>query len=274
MPCNHPENNTIPCLECGKNFCSICNPLKGAGQYCPTCYAKVVSGFVQKTTKLGRKKRVQQKVTSTREKARDTALAIKDSPRKSVSLLRDKAKDTRGYFNGRFPITLVEKQGLDEIPPLREVWYKFLILTLGGAVIWILIATMAQQRNPLSSLCVAVLVAVGVVWTFGSRNDTRVAVFALLLALAALLIGEVGLLLLMRLGVIEKMDLAKVSVYSIDRPQAYYSQFMFKVIVWRILPGALLAFLIGLWPIPKRLSWKGFAKKTEALEPTELETSS
>jgi len=285
MPCNHPESNTIPCMECGKNFCSICDPPKGSGQCCPACYEKLLSGLVQKTTKTSVKERVQSKTDSTRGKvgdtalairgkARDTVSAIKDAPRRFTSLLKKKAKDSRNYFNGRFPVTLVEKQGLEEVPPLRETWYRFLILTLGGAAVWIVIASLAQQRNPLSSLFIAALVAVGVVWTFGTKNDIRVAVVALLLALAALLIGEVGLLFLIRLSVVKKMDLAPVTLYSINRAGTVYGEFFFKVLVWRLLPSAVLAFLIGLWPLPKRLSWKGFAKKTDTPGPGKLQTSS
>ena len=273
MPCNHPESNTVPCMECGKNFCTICYPPKGAGQSCPACYEKLLSGLVEKTTKPSVKERVRHKAESTKEKAGgikkkagDTVVAVKGSPRTSASFFHRKTKETRGYFNGRFPITLTEKQRMEEIPPLRETWYKFLILTLGGAVILIALAWLTHQRNPLSSLFVAVLVAVAVVWTFGWKNDIRVAVVALTLALAALLIGEVGLLLLFRISVIKKLDLMPVSVYSLNRSGAYYGQFMFKVIVWRLLPEAVLAFLIGLWPLPKRFSWKGFAKK-EAAEP-------
>ena len=285
MPCNHPESNTIPCMECGRKFCSICNPLKGAGQYCPVCYEKQLSGLVRKTTKPSKKERIQQKTDSTRgkvgdtalairEKAKGTVLAIKDSPRKSASFFLGKAKDTRSYFNGRFPVTLVKKQGLDGIPPLRETWYKFLTLTLGGAAVWILVASVAHQRNPLTSLCIAVLVAVGVVWTFNERNDMTVSMVAVVIVLATLLIGEVGIQLFIRFGIVKKMDLTSVSIYSLNRTGSFYSQFMFKVIVWRILPGAVMAFLIGLWPLPKRLSWKGFVKKDVAPEPVELQASS
>ena len=281
MPCNHPESNTIPCMECGKNFCSICDPPKGSGQCCPACYEKQLSGLVKKTTRPSMKERIRHGADSTRgkvgdikKKTGDTASAVKDSPRTSASFFHRKAGDTRSYFNGRFPITLAKKQRMEEIPPLRDTWYKFLILALGGAVILIVTAWLTHQRNPLSSLFVAALVAVGVVWTFDGRNDERVAVIALVLALAALLIGEVGLLLLFRLNVIKKLDLMSVSVYSLNRSGAYYSQFMFKVIVWRILPGAVLAFLIGLWPLSKRPSWKGFAKKAEAPKPTRLQISS
>jgi hypothetical protein len=270
MPCNHPDSRQVPCMDCGRTFCSICNPPKGSGQTCPTCYEKHLSVLKQQTQKRSVKERVRHETDSTKEKvgnvrgkARDATLAIKDSPRRSASFFREKARNTRDYFKGRFPVTLTKKQELDEIPPLRESWYKFLILTLGGATVWIVASALAHQRNPLTSLSVAVLVAVGVVWTFDERNDIKVAVIALLMALAALLMGEVGLLIIMRLGIVKKMDLTPISVYALNHGNTVYTDFFFKVLVWRIFPSAVIAFLIGLWPLPQRLSWKGFAKKAE-----------
>lgn len=45
----HPEQETlVPCLGCGRDFCRICEPPRGAGQYCPACYEKTLGDLKSK----------------------------------------------------------------------------------------------------------------------------------------------------------------------------------------------------------------------------------
>jgi hypothetical protein len=267
MECiKHPEKDSlIPCFECGKSFCRICNPLKEAGQYCPDCYEKIVSKYSGKpASRKNPKKKRESRIKQLREKTTEFNTKIKDSAKATAStaasLPRKTAVGTRDYLKGRFPVTLAEKQELDIVPPLNTTWYKFVALALGGTAIWVITTFLVHQRNPLTSIGVAILVAVGVVWTFGFKNDIRVATVAAMVVLTTLVLGELGVQILVKFSVINKIDFQPVTIYSLSHSKIFLSNFLFKILVWRMLPSFIIAFLIGLWPLPKRLSWKGFGQ--------------
>ena len=277
MECiKHPEKgNIIPCLECGKSFCRVCNPEK-AGQYCPACYENIVSGFSGKPerkrkllpshTKKAKpiKEKRESRIGKVREKVGGFNVEIKDRTKTTASkiaaLPRKTAVSTRAYFKGRFPITLVEKQELEVLPPLNRTWYKFAAFALSGTAIWIIVTALVHQRNPLTSIGVAIFVASGVVWTFGAKNDIRVAIITVLIVLTTLLMGELTVQILLRYGVINKLDLTPITLYTLEHSEGFHGDFLYKIMVWRMFPSVVIAFLIGFWPAPKRLSWKGFGQ--------------
>jgi len=267
----HPEKgNIVPCLECGKSFCRICNPEK-AGQYCPACYEKIVSDFsgkqerekkpLTKKTKPLKKKR-ESRVRKVREKITKFNVRVKDKSKSTAStvasLPRKTAVGTKSYFKGRFPITFVEKQELDVLPPLNRTWYKLVAFVLSGAAIWVIVTALVHQRNPLTSIGVAVFVASGVVWTFGAKNDIKVAVFTVMMVLVTLLMVEFTIQILLKYGVITKLDLTPITLYTLKHSGGFYGDFLYKLLIWRIFPSVIIAFLIGFWPAKKRLFWKGF----------------
>jgi hypothetical protein len=163
----------------------------------------------------------------------------------------------------QFPITLTEKDRLDELPPFKTVWYKFFGLLLAGTAAWTLITALVGQRNTLTSLGVAVLLACGMVWSLGFKNDVRVGILAVMITVLSLVLGEVIVQTLFRLNIIKELDTLKISVYSLTYPSPVYTDILFKVFFYRLLPSAAVAFLIGSWPLPKKLSWRGFKRSEE-----------
>lgn len=53
-PGHRDKDTMVPCLECGRDFCRLCDPPKGSGQYCRACYDKSLAQLESK--KAGRKK--------------------------------------------------------------------------------------------------------------------------------------------------------------------------------------------------------------------------
>ena len=143
------------------------------------------------------------------------------------------------------------------MPPLARAWYKLLPVVLGGAAAWTIIVAKTHRRVGLHTWIIAAIVAVCVVWSLGLRFDLPTAVVTVMLTLLSLAIGEVLVHLLYTSKVIKTLDVGGPDVAS-----AYYRSFLHKVLVNRMLPSALIAFLIGLWPLPKRIGWRGF-KRTE-----------
>jgi hypothetical protein len=281
MECTkHPDQHSmITCFECGRSFCRICNPPPKAGQYCPACYEKILAGFSEQSVSEKKAKEVKARASkpkgrSVGEKARKKADAVKNKTRETASNIASLPKKavagTRDYFKGRFPVTLVKKQELGTPPLFKAIWYKFAIIFGSGVTVWVIVTALAKQRNPLISLAVAIGVVVAVVCVLGVTFDITVAIFAVMLVLTTLISGELMVQVLIRLGVIAKLDTGNISLYVLKHPGNFYSTYFFKLIVWRMLPGVIVAFLIGLWPLPKRLSWKGFEQWTKEAsgEPT------
>lgn len=273
MDCEkHPgPDNIIVCFDCGKSFCRLCHPLKGAGQYCPACYQNQLSRLSQKPVKAPGGKRANRVRRVVSSGAREPGQKAKAA----FSFPGETAIKAREHLEGRFPLTLVEKERMGELPPFGEAWLKLLASVLGGTVTWVIIASLLHQRNPLASMGVSVLVASGVVWAYGTKNDARVAVLSVMGALVALVLGEMTVQALVRLGAITRMDFRPISLYSLNHTGGLFRDYMWRLLFHRVLPGAALAFLTGLWPFKRRLSWKGFEKPTrprpELLSPVEGE---
>lgn len=81
------------------------------------------------------------------------------------------------------------------------------------------------------------------------------------LALLSLATGEVIIQVLFRNGVIKTLDLPAVSLLQVKSQVGIYSRFFYNVLILRFLPSAVVAFLVGWWPIPKRIGWRGFRIK-------------
>ncbi len=160
-----------------------------------------------------------------------------------------------------FPIGLASRELLEGDPPFLAAWGKLLAFVLGGAILWVVVVALAQTRNPGISLCVAVVVAAGVVWALGSKYGITVAIIAAGLALVSLMFAEFTVQLLYRARFIHKLDLQPAGLYSLNRPSSFYRAFAFKLIVSRLLPGVIIAFLIGWWPMKERLMWVGFKSR-------------
>ena len=157
-----------------------------------------------------------------------------------------------------FPLVLRETDKYVGEPPLRECWYKLVAVVLSGSVIWALVAALTHQRRPWISVIVAFLVASGAAWSLEARFGVMVGLFAMALALLSLAIGEVIVQVLFRYGVIKTLDLPVVSLAQVKSKGGIYSRFFYNVLVLRFLPSAVVAFLVGWWPVSKRIGWRGF----------------
>lgn len=306
MECEkHPGQDTmVPCLGCGRSFCRLCDPPKGAGQYCPACYKEQLerlTGKEKKRRTADKAKPKGRKAAKAREKGREAeppaaAQSAAEKPKRSLrqKLLVpiDWIEDTTVAFGKkiaaagkwlwalpvrfgkfvarvavavakgvrrRFPVGLAPRELLEGDPPFRATWSRLLAFVLGGSALWIIGVAITKTRNPAFSLCVSIVVAAGVVWAFGSRYGIKVAIIATGLALVSLMLAELSVQLLYRAGfIIKTLDLQRTGLISLNRPSTFYRAFAFKLVVYRLVPGAVIAFLIGWWPLKTRLSWVGF----------------
>jgi len=273
----------VTCMECGRSFCRLCNPPPKTGQYCPTCHEKVIARFSEqpiskkkvKTSKTAKKseRKIKGKATAVtgiiKEKGNAFGTKSKEISLNTVHLPGKTVTRIKNYLKGRFPVTLVDKEELETLIPFKEIWYKFAIIYGCGVVLWALIAILARERSPFISLAVSILVAGALVWVLGAKNDIRVGVLAVMIVLLTLMTGELVVQVIVKLGLISKIDVINMSMYILRKSGIFYRSYYFTLIVWRMLPGAVVAFLIGLWPLPKRLSWKGFEQQVKKEGPIE-----
>ena len=269
----HPDQDTmVPCLECGRYFCRVCDPPSGAGQYCPRCYRQSLAELEEKRGPRMAGVRGLFEAKERKEKPVKPGAGIRRGP-SAISQFADKAKSAvatvpglparvvslaERAFREHFPLVIgrVEKYGGE--PPLRKCWYKLLAVVLSGAASWTLIAAWTHHRWAWVSIVVAFLVAAGTVWSLGTRFGLMVGLFAMALALLSLATGEVLVQALYRYGVIKSLDLPRIVLSQAGYAGNVYRSFVVNVVVLRFLPSAAVAFMVGWWPIPKRLGWRGF----------------
>ena len=300
----HPDSESmVPCLGCGRDFCSICDPIRGAGQYCPTCYENSLAHISKKKPVpilgrlrdlRGKRKAGGSQKPEVTERGGETVQRKKQFAglggvragamgKRSVGTAAGRPEGVLGgakrvapsisgwmralpgrviprtmaFTREHFPLAIVDTRRGEGMPPLASAWYKLLPVVLGGAAAWTVIVAETHRRVGLHTWIIAAIVAVCVVWSLGPRFDLPTAVVTMMLTLLALAMGEVLVHLLYSSKVIKTLDLGIPQSAS-----AYYRDFLYKVLVHRMLLSALIAFLIGLWPLPKRIGWRGF-KRTE-----------
>ncbi|MBN1288496.1 MAG: hypothetical protein JXA49_02535 [Actinobacteria bacterium] len=260
----HTDQDTmVPCLGCGRYFCRVCSPPRGAGQLCANCYEESVSNLAAKTeeeppgVKAGGKIGKGVKESQARRDFRRPFVSIR---RKLKSLPRGTARLVKGHF----PMGLAEKEKTGgTVPPLLQSWYKLLIIIAGTTLIWVLAVALVKRRVPLISIITAAIVAVGVIIAFNGRTDLETAVIASSLTLLVLGMGEVVVYVLYRVEMIESLDIMGASLEQIEQPVRYFSAYFYNMLAMRIVPSCIVAFAIALWPFSKRFSWLGFKAKAE-----------
>lgn len=302
----HPELDTmVPCLGCGRSFCRLCHPPKGAGQYCPACYEaqlERLSGDSKPAAgeragvrpRRARRKKAPQEVaaaapTVAKEKKRRKGLVewlrspvdvantwvgalgrrleaagawIGALPGRFAKWVSKQARALALFVKKHFPVGLAAREALEGEPPFGSLWPKLVGFVFGGAFIWATCVAIARFRNPGFSIGVAIIVAGLVVWGMGVKFGIKVAIVSTGVALVSLAIGELAVQLLYRAQVIiTRLDLQKAGLVSLDNPWMYYRTYAFRLIVYRMLPSAVVAFMIGWWPLSRRLSWVGFAAR-------------
>jgi hypothetical protein len=304
---NHPESEMVPCLGCGRDFCSICYPIRGAGQYCPSCYENSLEQISEKKPApvLGKISQLRdRKKTARSEKTGADRQGVEAArrERKFAGLggvragtmgkgrapagelpeeLPGKAKKAATTGGGwttslpgrlimrpfafakeHFPLAIVDTRRGEGMPPLAAAWHKLLPVVVGGAVAWTIMVSLAHRRVGWHTWIVAAVIAAFVVWSFGLRFDLPAAIVTMMLTLLSLVMGEVLVHVLFSLKLIKTLDLG----YPQPAASAYFRDFLYRILVNRMLPSALIAFLIGLWPLPKRIGWRGFKRSEKGSE--------
>ena len=293
----HPvEDTMVPCLGCGRDFCRVCDPPRGAGQYCPRCYQKSVSEIEEK--KVGRlalllrilpgrgagKKAEGEKAAVTpapgggpvgREKPPESEERGKATrwPGRAASFVRGKAAGAWAWVKGlprrtaswvartyrdHFPLTLVATGRLEDAPPVANSWYKLLAIVIAGCGLWTVAVALSHERHAAYSIVVALLVAAAAVWALGARFSVAVGIITAMAVALSLVVGEILVQLLYKYDVIKTLDVTRIALRNPEGVRTLYRNFYYTLFVHRMLPSVLVAFFIGWWPLPRRPSWKGF----------------
>jgi hypothetical protein len=167
----------------------------------------------------------------------------------------------------RFPVRLAQTEHLGETVPLAERWYWLLATAFGGMAVWAGATILLKRRLPWVSIGVALLVAIAVIVALGVKFGVRVGIIAASIAVLSMLIGEIVVQQLHRASAIKLLDLARYPQSMFGHPVYFYRNYFYFLIVHRLLPAAVVAFLVGWWPLPRRFWWKGFrpaAQRDEA----------
>ncbi|MDD5747639.1 MAG: hypothetical protein PHP64_01065 [Actinomycetota bacterium] len=268
----HPdEDSMVTCMSCGRNFCRICHPLLGAGQYCPRCHEE----YIEKLGKGAEAIPVEQKgkskslLKSLVEKIKRFFSAV---PNAILSALRKCAKffvfiahlpvrifrRVASEIKEHFPFSLAERKDLSDISVFQKIWWKLVISLFSGLILWVIVVMIFHQRNPAFSLVVSAIVAFFVSFFFGWEFGVPVGILSCLVVLGALSLGEVVAQVLCRAKILRLNDVQTIGIVQLGSKETFGFSFVIKVILQRLLPSAALAFLIGYWPLPKRPAWRGW----------------
>ena len=198
---------------------------------------------------------------------RRAALFIAGLPSRAALYLSWRCRWTWRLARDRWPFCLAPRESLEGNPPFRQAWWKLLACVAGGIVLWIAVVWLTGIRNPGFSIGVALVVSGGVVWSMGSKYGPTTGIVCAGLALVTLVMAEFLTQVLFRVGLIHKLDLQLTGLISLEKPRMFYGTFVFRLVVYRLLPSAALAWLIGWWPFKRRFGWFGFAGR--GLEPVQ-----
>lgn len=187
-------------------------------------------------------------------------LSLADRGRAVLSEWWRSLREAVKFSARRFPVGLTDRERLETLPPLASTWYRFLLVVIGGSLTWTLITALLQRRVMWVSILVAFIVAVGVVASLGTRFGVPVGVLATAMALLSLVVGELTVQMLYRFEVIKELDVAGLG-RAVDYVTPFYRAFYYRLVVYRLLPSAVVSFLVGLWPLPSRFCWKGFGTR-------------
>lgn len=318
----HQNGDTmVTCMGCGRYFCRICAPIHGAGQYCPSCYEQIISGY---TARSAAKKKPEVEVkppASGKEEAEDEAAEgklrsfLQKDASEVLGGLLSKAKKAFGRkqelpgvesekavspvepagekalvrAGGQWPlkvrgaiaswastlrkfnpICLEDKNSSMDLS-LSDAWWKLIIWTLAGALFYLAMVLLISRRLTWISVVASLIVAVGVAFSLNSKYGFEAGIVAMVLAGLAIMLGEMIVQVLFRVGVIESLDVNPVEVASYGESSVVYRHYYYGLIVHRLLPAMAVAFLVGWWPLPKRLGWKasgaGGVQEDESSEP-------
>lgn len=284
----------VPCLGCGRSFCRLCEPPRGSGLYCSNCYQEQLERLSGKKEKkeegkppvtrrakpvptgepggvkakilapfalVGRK--VSAGASATGRAFVKAGRWIKGGMTAAVVATGRGLRSAAFEAKDRFPVGLTDAERLEGEPPLVREWYKLLGIVIAGTLVWTILVALTHVRNPGFSVGVAAIVAWAAVWVMGKQFGPAVGVVTAGLVLVCLAFGELAVQLLYRGGIlIKKLDLQSIDLKS-KTNLAFYRSFTFRLVLYRMLPAAVVAFLIGWWPLKLRPSWVGFEGRIE-----------
>ncbi len=157
----------------------------------------------------------------------------------------------------RFPVGLVETDMNEEAPLLREKWKLLLLITVGGAALWVALVLVVRDRWILCGCVVGLAVGAGFVKAMdGLSRDTGL--FAGTATVLSIIAGELIVQLLFSLRIMKNIGITERVMARTYSTWGFYANFFWWFVLGILLPSGILAFLIGAWPFPKRLYWRGF----------------
>lgn len=284
----HPDQDTlVACISCGKLFCRICTPPKGAGQQCQSCFE---SSVAELTGKAERAAEGRWPFRHRRSKAADAG--SKDLlSREGVA--RAGAEEATGGAEGgeapaagwsfakttssistwlrrHFPLVSKTDDRNEELLSLGAAWKPLLITALAGVAVWCTVVLVSGHRSIPLSITVGLLVALAVNIEYGMKSNWQVGVLAAETVLLTLILAELIIQVLYVTEVFTHID-AVGKAYRVEITKATFNRVYIGALVKRLLPVTLISFFVGWWPLPRRLEWRGFGlgeKEKSTQEPS------
>lgn len=189
-----------------------------------------------------------------------------ERPKGARVLLRERVSDFFSRLLSRFsdvlrfhfPLCLAETERIEGDLPVANSWYWLLLCTLTGTGMWLLATVLVKRRLAGVSIAIAFLIAVGIVLSLSLKFGLKVGFVAASLVVVSLLLGEIVVQQLYRANIIKLLDLTKFPASMSNSMTYVYRNYFYYLIVLRLLPPMVIAFLIGWWPLSRRPAWRGF----------------
>ena len=170
-------------------------------------------------------------------------------PRKAVALA--------ALAYERFPLGLVETGIGEETPPLLEKWKTLALITVGGAFLWVLSVLVVRDRWTLCGCVVGLVVGVGFIRTLDGMLTRETGLFAATATVLSVIVGELVVLLLFRMRIFKNIGITEKVMARTHTAWGFYTNFFWWFVLGILLPSAIIAFLVGAWPFPRRFYWRG-----------------
>ncbi|MBU4391868.1 MAG: hypothetical protein KJ907_01605 [Actinobacteria bacterium] len=158
---------------------------------------------------------------------------------------------------GRFPVVLVETDVPEDEPLYRERWGRLVLITVGGAALWVISVFVMKERWVLCGWLVGILVGIGFVWALEGRVSRDTGLLAAMAAVLSITVGELVVQLLFRLRVLKEIGITERLMARTYSAWGFYFNFFWWFVICLLLPAGLLAFLLGAWPFSRRPYWRG-----------------
>lgn len=160
----------------------------------------------------------------------------------------------------RFPVVLVETDVPEDEPLYRDRWKRLVLITIGGAFLWVLSVFIIKERWILFGCLVGILVGIGFVWALDGMVTRDTGLLAAMATVLSLTIGELAVQLLYRLRVMKDIGITERLMARTYSAWGFYFNFFWWFVICMLVPAGVLAFLLGAWPFSRRPYWKGIQR--------------